>query len=50
MLQYGNIFLGKMENEFVTIEEFIPGKFIKYMNNNGAVCGEASDEFCQTKS
>ena len=45
--QYGNIFLGKIENEYVTLEEFISGEFIKYMNNTGEVCGEPSDEFCQ---
>ena len=46
-LQYGNIFLGKIGNEYITIEEFIFGEFIKYMNNTGEVCGEPNDEFCQ---
>ena len=29
--QYQDIFLGKIEEEFVTIEEFISGEFIKYI-------------------
>lgn len=29
--------------EFLTIEEFIEGDFIKYINNTGNLCGEESD-------
>lgn len=35
-LKYKKVFMGKMEGgEFVTIEEFIEGRFTKYVNNNG---------------
>ena len=35
-LKYKKVFMGKMEgSEFVTVEEFIEGGFIKYINNNG---------------
>ena len=46
MFQYQDIFMGKIE-EFVTIEEFISGEFIIYMNNTGEVCGDKNDEFCE---
>ena len=45
--QYHDIFMGKIAEEFVTIEEFISGEFIKYMNKTGEVCGDRNDEFCQ---
>ena len=37
--------MAKLENgEFVVIEEYIDGKFTKYINNTGLVCGaNASD-------
>lgn len=36
ILKYKKVFMGKMEGgEFVIIEEFIEGRFIKYVNNNG---------------
>lgn len=36
---YSEVFLGKDENEdVVTIEEFVEGEFVKYINNNGVVC------------
>lgn len=47
MFQYQDIFMGKIEEEFVTIEEFISGEFIKYMNNTGEVCRDKNDEFCE---
>ena len=31
-------------DEFVTMEKFIPGDFIKYMNNTGERCVEAGDD------
>ena len=42
---YTDIFMAKLENgEFVAIEEYIDGKFTKYINNTGLVCGaNASD-------
>ena len=40
-----DIFMEKLENgEFVAIDEYIDGKFTKYINNPGLVCGaNASD-------
>lgn len=36
-LEYDKVYLGKEvdSNECVTVEEFIPGEFVKYINNNG---------------
>ena len=44
MLRYNNIFLGKIDQDFVTVEEFIPGSFVKYINNTGQRCVEAENE------
>lgn len=36
--------MGKTDiDEFVTIEEFIDGDFIKYINNTSSLCGEESE-------
>ena len=35
---YKKIFMGKIGEEYVTIEEFVDGTFRKYVNNNGNVC------------
>ena len=36
---FNQIYLGKIGDEFVTVEKFIPGNFIKYTNNTwGKVC------------
>ena len=38
-LRYRKVFLGKMsDGNYVTIEEFIVGDFVKYTNNNGDIC------------
>ena len=38
-LKYQKIFLGKTdEGETLTVEEFVPGEFVKYINNNGIPC------------
>lgn len=41
-LKYKNIYYGEIEGEgeerYVTVEEFINGRFRKYINNNGEVC------------
>ena len=29
--------------EYVTVEEFVPGTFVKYLNNDGRICGEVTD-------
>lgn len=34
-LYYNDIFLGKTDDEFVTVEEFVSGDFVKYVNNTG---------------
>ena len=39
ILMYQEIYLGKIvDNEFITIEEFIPGSFVKFFNNTGIPC------------
>ena len=38
ILMYQEIYLGKVNDEFITIEEFIPGSFVKYFNNTGIPC------------
>ena len=35
---YKKIFMGKIGEEYVTIEEFVDGTFRKYVNKNGNVC------------
>ena len=36
---YNSVYYGKIGSiESVTIEEFIPGKFVKYINNDGSQC------------
>lgn len=43
MLKYREIYYGETENgECVTIEEFIHGKFVKYLNNTGMTCVDES--------
>lgn len=43
---YKKVFLGKMsDGDYVTIEEFIDGVFVKYINNNGDICAE-DDVLC----
>lgn len=37
-LKFGNIYLAKLDGECLTLEEFIEGKFEKYLNNTGEVC------------
>ena len=41
IFHYKKIFLGKIgEDEYVTVEEFVDGLFVKYINNTVDVCGE----------
>lgn len=46
-LTYKRIFLGRINREtgeqWVTVEEFIDGEFIKYVNNTGIPCGVDSE-------
>ena len=37
-LKYGNIYLGKKGEEYVTMEEYVEEKFDKYINNDGKLC------------
>eukprot|EP00112_Aurelia_sp_Birch-Aquarium-sp1_P011464 Seg2410.5 transcript_id=Seg2410.5/GoldUCD/mRNA.D3Y31 product="Transient receptor potential cation channel subfamily M member 6" protein_id=Seg2410.5/GoldUCD/D3Y31 len=34
---YGDIFLGKIQDEVVSIEQYVSGDFVKYINNTGKV-------------
>ena len=46
-LKYRNVHYGIMEkNEHVTVEEYINGEFVKYINNTGLICFDVSNEFC----
>ena len=39
--EYKSVYMGKAEDgELLTVEEFIPGDFVKFINNNGIVCEE----------
>ena len=44
-LQYDKIYFAKQSSndECITMEEFIPGEFTKYMNNNGKMCVSSSN-------
>ena len=35
---YNPVYFGKINQECVTVEEFLPGDFQKYINNNGSIC------------
>ena len=48
--RYTEIFMGKMDNEYITVEEFINGEFVKYLNNTGELCTEANDELTSQKA
>ena len=44
------VYLGKelINYNYVTVEQYIPGEFVKYMNDTGAVCVKpATDEWVQ---
>ena len=42
---YNKVYMGRIESssEYVTIEEFIEGKFRKYVNNDGTICARLDD-------
>ena len=46
-LKFRNIYLAKLDGECLTLEEFIEGKFEKYMNNTGEVCVSGDDVIVQ---
>ena len=39
-LQYNKVFLGMIDSEYVTVQEYAPGTFTKYINNTGNICGD----------
>lgn len=43
-LSYNNVSYGTLNNEPVTIEEFIDGDFVKYVNNDGSICQNRDGE------
>ena len=43
--QYGKVFYSVLDDLPVTVEEFVPGEFRKYVNNNGA-CLTSPEEAC----
>lgn len=45
---YNHVFFTQF-NEPATIEEFVPGDFIKYINNNGGCCSLARDNNAEQK-
>ena len=48
--QYNKAMLGKIQDKYVTVEEFINGTFVKYVNNNGTVCIQKSVSSLQAKA
>ena len=44
VFEYNKVYLGRMDNgEVGTLEEFISGEFVKYINNTGNRCEEDND-------
>ena len=43
VLRYRTIYYGVSDGEHLTVEEFISGRFRKYINNNGELCVDPSD-------
>ena len=43
-LKYKNIYLGNMNGESVSVEEFVEGTFTKYINNDGLPCGNIEED------
>ena len=42
------MFWGKLDaNEYVTVEEYVEGSFVKHTNNNGNICGDTSSPVCR---
>ena len=51
VLNYTNVYFGRLYSEFVTLENYIEGEFQKYVNNTGEVCGSCevtlkAESFC----
>ncbi|XP_022803591.1 transient receptor potential cation channel subfamily M member 6-like [Stylophora pistillata] len=44
VLEYRKIFMGKTDiDEFLTVEEYTEGDFVKYISNNDQLCGKDSE-------
>ena len=43
-LSYKKIYVGTIDREYVTVEEFIDGTFCKYINNNGNISQGGNDD------
>ena len=41
---YNQVYMGKISSEYITIEEFIEGKFEKYVNNDGTIVMTSSEK------
>ena len=40
---YSDVYFGKDENDdIVTVEEYVEGDFVKYINNNACICSSSS--------
>jgi hypothetical protein len=37
-IKFNCIFFGTMDGDIVTVEEFVEGMFVKYINNDGVLC------------
>ena len=40
---YTKVFLGKLDGEFVTLENYLNGRFGKHVNNTGDIFGDESE-------
>ena len=40
---YNKVFLGKLDGEFVTLENYLDGRFGKHVNNTGDIFGHESE-------
>ena len=50
IFHHNRVYYGKIGSiESVTIEEFIPGKFVKYIHNDGSQCVILLRNECHTK-
>ena len=42
-LQYSKVYVGKTEGDLVTLESYMEGEFVKYINNDGHICKKGSE-------
>ena len=42
-LEYTKVYFGKLYDESVTVEPYMDGTFVKYINNTGQLCGRPSE-------